>query len=435
MHDQVGNIQRRLAAALAAHPCNGRRWVALSGGLDSCVLLHLLSALGVPCSAIHVNHQLSRNSADWEAHCQELAISLDIPFVAERVTVSDSGRGLEEAARRARYAAFAGVLQDGDQLLTAHHGDDQAETFLLRLLRGAGVQGLAGMAADRPLGRGRLVRLLLGIGRPELERYAREAGLAWVEDESNEDTRFDRNYLRREVMPGLRARWPLRERVGRAAANLGEAAELLQEVALEDLRACGLRSERCGESIGLEALDTLSLARRKNLLRYWVYQHAWEAPTAVQLDELLRQVGEARGDRQPAVELCALSARRYRERLYLLPPLEPADPDLELAWSGTEALRIPGAGMLLPPAGWPRGNYRVRFRHGGERARPVGRPHSQVLKKLLQEYGLEPWLRERVPLIFEGERMLAVGDLFLCRVAGSESLPEVPRWQPETFSD
>ncbi|MFI2812772.1 MULTISPECIES: tRNA lysidine(34) synthetase TilS [Microbulbifer] len=435
MQDQLDVLRRNLASVLAEHPCTGRRWVALSGGLDSCVLLHLLNALGEPCHAIHINHQLSPNAGEWQAHCRGLAESLGIPLTTRSVTVDDNGRGPEEAARRARYAVFAGLLREGDQLLTAHHGDDQAETFLLRLLRGAGVQGLAAMAATRPLGAGVLVRPLLGSGRAELERYARAAGLAWVDDESNADTRFDRNFLRREVMPRLRSRWPVRDRIGRAVANLGEAAELLRELAREDLQACGLRRERSGESVDLDHLGTLSQARCKNLLRYWVHGRAGDMPAAVQLAELLRQLGAAREDRLPAVELGPLCARRYRGRLYLLPPLAPIDPGLELAWSGEAELQVPGAGTVVPRRGWPPGDYRVRFRRGGERARPVGRGHSQTLKKLLQEYGLEPWLRERVPLIFEGEQMLAVGDLFLCQGDREGSLPGTPGWQPETFSD
>lgn len=435
MQDQIGTLREEVAAVLADHPCRGRRWVAFSGGLDSTVLVHLLASLGEPFTAVHVNHGLSPHGDRWQGQCRQLAEALQVPLVTREVAVTERGGGLEEAARHARYVAFAGLLQDGDQLLTAHHGDDQVETFFLRLLRGAGVQGLAGMPAVRPLGRGRLVRPLLEYGRPALEAYARSMGLGWIEDESNTNTRFDRNYLRREILPGLRERWPVRQRVGRAIENLREAAGLLAEVGDGDLEAAGLRRERWGESVVAAALGTLSPARRNNLLRRWVQLRSGESPSAAQLGELLRQLQEAGGDRQPGIAMGKLYARRWGDRLYLLPPLGAVDPGGEFQWSGGEALPLPGGGTLVPSPGWPRGSYRVRFRRGGERAQPLGRNRSQTLKRLLQEWQLEPWLRDRVPLIFAGERLVAVGGLFVCQGEWSGPAPPPPEWLPGTFSD
>ncbi|WP_308368091.1 MULTISPECIES: tRNA lysidine(34) synthetase TilS [unclassified Microbulbifer] len=407
-------ILETLKAALARHPCDGRYWLGYSGGLDSSVLLHLLVAEGIPVRAVHVHHGLSPNADRWQAHCEETAGALGVPIVTRDVSVDPADGGLEQAARRARYRVFAGLLKEGDQLLLAQHGDDQVETFFLRLLRGAGVLGLAAMAESRPLGAGSLLRPLLGCGRNQLESYAREQGLNWIEDESNADQRLERNYLRAVVLPLLSERWPLRRRVARATENLREAAELLREVGVDDLSGCGRRDERFGESLELAALRQLSAPRRRNLLRTWLAESGGAMPEAGHLEEALVQVLESAGDSRPAVALGGRVARRFRQRLYITPPLPAADLSGEWQWNGAGTLALPGGWVLEPGPDWPAGNYLVRFRRGGERARSAGRKHSQTLKKLLQEQALEPWLRDLVPLVHRGGELVAVGDIFLC---------------------
>jgi tRNA(Ile)-lysidine synthase len=408
--------------------------VALSGGLDSTVLLHLLSAEGEPVSAVHVHHGLSPNADEWADHCAELADSLGIPLVTRQVVVEPSA-GLEAGARDARYGVFHHLLESGDQLLLAHHGDDQVETFFLRLLRGAGPQGLSGMRSCRPLGRGTLLRPLLNVARSELESYAREHELSWVEDESNRDLRFDRNYLRTRVVPLLSDRWPLRRRVQRAARNLEESAVLLRELAESDLSDCRRRPERLGESIALELFLALRPERQRNLLRSWAESLGGTWPSALQLAELDQQLASAEPDRQPAVPLGRMVARRFRDRLFLTPALPELPGSFSVMWDGQGVLQLAGRGCLGGLPDWPTAQYRVSFRQGGERARPLERQHSQTLKKLLQEYGLEPWLRDRVPLIFEGERLLAVGDLFLCDGWEGDAPQALPDWRPLAFFD
>lgn len=432
--DSSFTLQDSLRVFLARFPCRGRRWVALSGGLDSTVLLHLLSVEGEPVSAVHVHHGLSPNADDWSEHCAELADSLGIPLYTKQVEV-DTGAGVEAGARDARYQVFQQLLEPGDQLLLAHHGDDQVETFFLRLLRGAGPQGLSGMRNCRPLGAGLLLRPLLNVSRSELEAYAREHELTWIEDESNSDPRFDRNYLRSRVLPLLCDRWPLRQRVQRAAQNLQESALLLQELADLDLGACRRRAERLGESIALDPFLALSPERRRNLLRCWAEASGGNWPSAQQLAELEQQLASAEADRLPAVPLGRLVARRFRDRLFLTPTLPEVPEGFAASWSGRHSLQLPGEGCMGPLPDWPTAEYTVSFRRGGERARPLERQHSQTLKKLLQEYGLEPWLRDRVPLIFEGERLLAVGDLFLCDGWIGTTPETLPDWRPLAFFD
>ncbi|GAA5525668.1 tRNA(Ile)-lysidine synthase [Microbulbifer aestuariivivens] len=433
MGEQTLDLQHSLRAFLARFPCRGRRWLALSGGLDSTVLLHLLVSEGEPVCAVHVHHGLSANADDWAVHCAELADALGVPLVTRHVSV-DAGGGIEAGARDARYRVFSSLLQAGDQLLLAHHGDDQVETFFLRLLRGAGAQGLGAMRGCRPLGAGVLLRPLLKSSRSDLEAYAREQELDWIEDESNRDARFDRNFLRGRVLPLLSERWPLRQRVHRAARNLEESADLLRQLADLDLESCQRRPERIGESVSLERFLALRPERQRNLLRSWSASLGGVWPNASQLAELAQQLC-ADGDRLPAVSVGRMVARRFRQRLFLTPSLPAVPPRYSVTWSGQQALRLPGQGSLAALPGWPGGGYRVAFRHGGERARPLDRQHSQTLKKLMQEYALEPWLRDRVPLIFEGERLLAVGDLFLCDGWQGVAPLALPDWRPLAFFD
>jgi len=419
----VNNWLAKVSEILGRYPCDGVRWLGYSGGLDSTVLLHLLCQLGGEPRAIHVHHGLSPNADAWQAHCAAVAESLGVSFYTRRVRVS-SGGSLEQAARTARYRVFGELLQPGDQLLLAQHGDDQVETFFLRLLRGAGALGLAAMAGSRPLGGATVLRPLLGTGRAQLEAYAREHRLQWIEDESNEDQSLDRNYLRATVLPLLRERWPLRERVGRAADNLREAAELLQDLGDADLVSCDRRRERFGESLDLGVLRNLPERRQRNLLRSWLVACGGNMPEAAHLQQALNQARQAAGDSRMAVSLGGRVARRFRGRLYLTPPLAKVE-EGEWRWDGRSTLSLPGGWELGADSDWPLGDYRVRFRRGGERARPVGRRHSQTLKKLLQEVDLEPWLRDLVPLLYRGDELLAVGDLFLC----AEGLAGTLKWR------
>ncbi|TLM78433.1 tRNA lysidine(34) synthetase TilS [Microbulbifer harenosus] len=429
----TSQLPQRLANCLQRHPAQGCLWLGYSGGLDSTVLLHLLVCAKVPFTALHVHHGLSAHADEWLAHCKAVAGALGVPLTVCRVRVDRRDGGLEQAARNARYRAFEQHMAPGDQILLAHHADDQVETFLLRLVRGAGVRGLAAMAERRslgdPSGMRSLLRPLLAASRAELERYALEQGLSWVEDDSNADLALTRNYLRRQVIPALSARWPIGERVARAADNLGEAAGLLGELAVEDLSRCDCRRETFGESIELAAFLSLSEARRRNLLRGWLARLGAKMPEAAHLQQALWQA-QATEDAVPEAPLGDRVLRRYRDRLYLTPELHPLNRDSEgeWRWNGVSELRLLGGWTLRPGKDWPVGDYVVRFRAGGERAKPRERHHSQTLKRLLQEYRLVPWLRDRVPLIFQGGVLVAVGDLFVT----AEGPAGPPQWR---FSD
>ncbi len=276
--------------------------VGLSGGCDSVVLLHLLSRLGLGerLRAMHVHHGLSPNADAWADFCREFCGRLSVGLEIVRVEVDlASGLGLEAAARAARYAAFAACA--ADVLLLAHHQGDQAETLLFNLLRGAGVAGAAGMPAERRLSFARLLRPLLGTSRAALEDYARQHALGWIEDESNADLRYSRNFIRHQVMPLLGQRFPAAENaLAQAAANFGEADELLAELAAVDWQnACKMPAT----VPSMHCLKQLSLLRLKNLLRYRLRSLGWRAPAATRLDEFARQLLAAAPDRHPELQL------------------------------------------------------------------------------------------------------------------------------------
>ncbi|WP_231756855.1 tRNA lysidine(34) synthetase TilS [Microbulbifer elongatus] len=419
-----------LNRSLKRYPASGQLWLGYSGGLDSSVLLHLLARAQVPVTAVYIHHGLSTDAGAWQDHCQVVAAQLGVPFVAHHVQVDLGDGGLEQGARNARYRAFDQLMGAGDQLLLAHHSDDQAETFLLRLLRGAGVRGLGAMPEYRVVGdrstEKSLLRPLLKATRSELESYARVHELTWIEDESNTDLAIDRNYLRNRVLPFINERWPVQARVVQASENLREAADLLQDLANEDLQRCGYQRESFGHSVDLVSFSSLTEARRKNLLRGWLALLGSRMPEAVHLVQALQQAG-AVGDGAPEVALGEQVLRRYRDRLFLTPQLQPFHgiDGGEIQWDGSGELHLPGNWALLPSQGWPVADYRVRFRIGGERAKPRERRHSQTLKKLLQEYSLPPWLRDRVPLVYRNGALVAVGNLFVT----GDGPAEPPIWR------
>ncbi len=414
--------------------------VAFSGGLDSTVLLHLAADVLPPdrLVALHVNHGMSPNSDDWESACRRFCDFLGIAFITRRVVVEATGEGVEQAARRARYRCFEREMEEGNLLLMAHHRDDQVETVLYRLLRGAGPRGLAGMPAERALGAGSLLRPLLHRERRELERYAREHQLGWVEDESNHSLAFDRNYLRHRGIPVLAERWPdYRHRLVRSADECADASFLLAERAREDLAALAEQSVRPGWRVSLADFVTLGRERRLNLLRQWVRERLDTGVGHGVLMAVLENVVPARPDARPRATWPGGEFRRFGDGLYLLPPLPPPPAhDSVLYWDGAAELGLPGgsalrlvaseAGDFCPPPGE---TMEVRFRRGGERCRPAGRAGSAPLKKLLQAYELPPWLRERVPLVYVGERLAAVGDLFVCE--GFQAPTGSPGWRLE----
>ncbi|WP_372748457.1 tRNA lysidine(34) synthetase TilS [Litorivivens sp.] len=386
------------------------RWVvAFSGGLDSTVLLHALTRLKEHPSlhALHIHHGLQAQADDWQRHCKQFAESLGVSFHTANVSVDDCA-SVEDAARRARYAAFGDALNAGDVLLQAHHLDDQAETLLLRLFRGTGLEGLKGIPTARELGDAILVRPLLGLSRAELEDYAREHQLSWIEDPSNHDTGFDRNYLRHNVLPQVEARWPAYRATLARLASLAESA--LPEDSISNLTFHTRTST--WSALDLESLRSLDEGSRNAALRQWLSQTGL-TPSLAQLQALQKSMLWSSADAEPVFELGEFQVRRFKEVLYIT-SLTPFDPSLELAWDGGSVLDIPGVGKLSAVGGSQPERFTVHFRRGGERCQPAGRAHSQRLKKLLQESDVPPWRRDRLPLIYLDGELAAVADLWVC---------------------
>ncbi|MFJ2981327.1 MULTISPECIES: tRNA lysidine(34) synthetase TilS [unclassified Pseudomonas] len=406
--------------------------IAFSGGLDSTVLLHLLadhahSHATPPLHAIHIHHGLQPAADGWPAHCKAVCQRLGIPLTVIHVQIVP-GASLEQAARDARYAAFKNVLGPGDVLFTGQHRDDQAETVLFRLLRGAGLRGLSAMPAQRPLGQGKLVRPLLAVSRSQLRTYAQGHGLSWIEDPSNSDTAFTRNFLRAEVLPLLQQRWPqASQNLARSAEHLGEALGLLEELAHADLAEAGEGAPVAWaglDSLGLASLTALSPARQRNALQYWL-------SLRTRLPDSRHWAGwadlrDAAGDAQPVWHLTDGKLERSHGRIWWLSGdwLQPVAGALCWAQPGS-TLSLPGNGSVRL-RGAAQGDVRIAYRQGGEVLDVPGRG-KRDLKRLLNELQVPHFVRPRLPLLYAGERLLAVANLPELGQANCQLL-----WQPPT---
>ncbi len=395
--------------------------IAYSGGRDSTVLLHAAASLREGLRAVHVDHGLSPHSGEWMEQCRAQCEALGVEFIGRRVEVNGEG-GIEASAREARYGVFTELLGAGDGLLTAHHREDQAETLLLQLLRGGGAHGLAAMPESRPLGRGELFRHLLGLGRDELAAYAEHHSLEWIDDPSNFDTGLERNWLRHELLPRLRERRAGIDTVlARSAEHFAEAAGLLDELAEQDLERCVV-----DDALLIDSLRALSGARQRNLLRLWLRRLGLPLPDHRRLYQVLDELCTAGEDAEPRVSWPGAELRRYRGRLFAMAPL-PEPLAAPIAWDGGE-LELPGGLGLLSLEGEVNG-LEVRPRVGGERLHPVGRDRSRDLKRLMQEAGVPPWLRERWPLIYLDGGLAALPGLWIDRRYADSGW--IPRWRAE----
>jgi len=389
--------------------------IALSGGLDSTVLLHLLGSLAQrealpPLSAIHIHHGLQPVADAWPAACQRLCDALAVPLQVVPVQVM-AGASLERAAREARYQALQAALGTGEVLFTAQHADDQAETLLFRLLRGTGVSGLAAMSEARALGAGHLVRPLLNCSRAELQAYAEACGLSWVEDPSNADEQLSRNYLRRQVVPVLTARWPgAASALSRTSAHMAEAQQLLDELAQLDVAAA--RAEGDGlplPCLALPPLLGLSEARQRNALRYWL--RPWTLMPDVDHWAGWRDLRDAAVDAAPVWRLQGGELRRSDERLWWLSgdwlsePVMPA-----IAVQANRPLVLPGNGCVTLEGRLPAGDWRLAYRTGGEQMAVAGRGRRD-LKRVLNERQVPVFVRARLPLLLCDGVLRAVANL------------------------
>lgn len=390
--------------------------VGLSGGLDSTGLLHALSqdpqARAQGLRAVHVHHGLQPLAEDWASHCAEFCDSIGVPLTILKVVVDrDSGEGLEAAARKARYAAFESVLREGETLVTAHHRDDQAETFLLRALRGSGPDGLAAMRPWRKFAAGNHWRPLLDTPRSELLAYANQHGLAWLEDPSNEDLRHDRNFLRQRILPLLRERWPQADAAfTRSAVLSADAVELLQR---EDALALAMARTADPSALSVTALLELPATRRARVLRRWIEELGLPPLPGEGVAQIETDLLPARADAQARFEWRDAVIERWRDLLHAQWRREPLPTEWNAEWNGREPLPLPGGDLLrLQGAESFPFPLRVFARQGGERIALPDREHSHTLKNVLQELGVPPWEREVLPLLSNGAgELVAIADL------------------------
>lgn len=404
------SLARHLLAQLADAP-RGPLCVAFSGGPDSSALLHALAGLPLerPLRALHVDHGLHADSARWAAHAQAFCATLAVPCTVLPVRVDTaSGLGVEGAARAARYAALADALAEGEQLLTAHHRDDQVETVLIKLLRGAGPEGLGGMRERRPLGAGELWRPLLELPRVALQDYVRQHALDCLDDPANADPRLARHALRHQVLPALATHWPqAAESITRSAALCREAAGALQAVWRD---AFGRLHDEATGSLDAEGWRALVPGLREPLLDHWLHGRGLRAPTGAQRAQILRQL-DARDGRVPCIRWPGVELHAWRGRLWALPAAAMPPADWQASWHGGR-LALPDGGSLTHDGSLP-APLTVRLRRGGERLRPAGDRHTRELRDLFQVGAMPPWLRSGCPLVYEDDSLIAVADRWL----------------------
>jgi tRNA(Ile)-lysidine synthase len=428
-----------------------RLLVAYSGGLDSSVLLHLLVTLQqqlratpdapfqLQLSAMHVHHGLSAHADVWAQHCQQVCQQYDVPLQVVRVNVDKaSGQGVEASARAERYKALKQA--QADFICLAHHQQDQAETLLLQLMRGAGPKGLAGMAVlDLKQG---LLRPLLDNSRQTLEAYAKAYGLSWVEDDSNADTRYDRNFMRHHVLPLLETQYKgVHKTLSRAAQHMAEASELLGELAVMDASQIAVAGMQANQlCLQVDKLAALTEARAKNLLRWWIAQHALTMPNAELLNQGLQQLKSARKDASIDVQLSPQqSIKRYLGLAYIVEHVA-SDKLEERLWQGESVIQLNAQDSLIFETGLGQGiaqkhlistPLRIRMRAGGERFRLALNRPSQTLKHILQTYHVPPWLRDRMPLIWLTETLVCIPNIGVDPSAAAlpDEMGVTIRWQ------
>lgn len=412
-------------------------WVAYSGGCDSHALLHSLvsirSDIKAEIKAIHINHGLSSLADEWEEHCRNICEDLSVAYTAIKVDASSVNRSPEEAARNARYAEWKKLLDKNEVLLLAHHQDDQAETVLLQLLRGSGVKGLAAMPAKQTFSKGLLCRPMLNFLREEIVSYAVVHHLNWIDDPSNFDTDFDRNFLRQDVIPLLETRWPsLKKTLSRTATHTAEADSLLTELAKQDWQLV-----RNNNQVGIKSLLELDEKRQRNVVRYWLASICkLTLPDTIHLQRILNEVLTAAEDAKPEVIWRGGEVRRYQGLLYAQDKLVEPDNNLEMSWLNLESpLMINSVGLTVSAyssvgTGLSKNKLKnteitLKFRQGGETCRPAGRGQTHQLKKLFQEWQVPPWLRASIPLIYVNGELAGVVGYCYCEpfaaVEGEES--------------
>ena len=433
-------IELALYSAISKYPKTSLV-IAYSGGVDSQVLLHALANLKHAkkfsnlITVCHVNHGLSENASRWQNFAEQACFKLNLPFVAHQVNVQPKvQQSLEALAREARYQALQSVYNEQSLIVTGHHRDDQAETFLLALKRGSGLKGLSAMSAETLQGKDIFIRPLLNVSRAEIVNYAKQQQLDWVEDESNCDTQFDRNFIRQEIMPLLCERWPsITQTINRSSSHCAEGQLLLNELAEQDLANCQLSEQ----ALNVSELSKLSIARFNNLIRYFLAQHHYLMPSTKQLEQVYQQLF-ASEDKKPAIKVANNYLRRYKNSLYLTPSFvevsdwqqridyidEPSVKPLNtvelpdglghITFSKSQYSEVTSLAQRIT---LPTKDQKItlRFCHNNPTCLPDYRNHSRSLKKILQELNIPPWQRKRIPFLYYDDLLVAVIGHFVCQ--------------------
>ena len=402
-----------------------RVFVAYSGGVDSHVLLHLVGlcpSLTSKITAVYVHHGLQAEADDWAKHCEAISKYLDVPFLCLKVDAKKSvGQSQEEVARNVRYDALKGLLQAEDVLLVAQHQEDQLETVLLQLFRGAGVQGLSGMPSSIEFGLGVMCRPFLDISKQVINEYAAQYRLHWIEDPSNLSDAFDRNYLRNQILPLLKQRWPrLDKTVSRSARHCAATHKLLNEMAEVEFERI---YDIADKTLNIKLLAELELAKQHLVLRRWFTVNALRMPSEKLLQRIVVEVLAARQDANPNVQGTGFSIRRYRNKLFCL---RYADIDGEISsevtWpkelgyvrlSGVGVLSLCESGEGLSKNVWMNADVLIKYRQGAEKLKLAGRTGHHSLKKLFQEQGIPPWVRNKIPLVYLNGQLAVVAGLWI----------------------
>ncbi|MDO9107183.1 MAG: tRNA lysidine(34) synthetase TilS [Methylovulum sp.] len=398
-------------------------YIGYSGGIDSHVLLHLsasIPALRHKITAVYVHHGLQPEADAWAAHCANTAQALAVGFKLLRVeAAAKSGESPEEAARNARYAALKSLMGNGDALLVAQHREDQLETVLLQLFRGSGLRGLSGMPPGMEFGSGVLLRPLLEVAKQAIGDYAAAHALSWIEDPSNQCSDYDRNFLRNDIVPLLKQRWPaLDKTVARSAAHCAEAQQAIAEAADDWL---GATLNPADNTLDITKLKDYPPLRQKLLIRQWLQRLGVKMPSQGLLGRILTEVLAAREDGGPVLSGPGYCIRRYRHKVYCLPPVEQehplklSDPQGQTSWPFADQnilVCLPASAGILRDY-WENARVELRLRGGGEKIRLPGRQGHHALKKLFQEAGIPPWERERIPLVYLDGRLAAVGERWI----------------------
>jgi tRNA(Ile)-lysidine synthase len=444
------NLNDYVLKELAHLPHPLKYWIAFSGGLDSTCLLHVVfnirHHLSAPIVALHLNHGLQANSAHWVAHCQKICKKLDVTFVTLDLNVQVlRGDSLEAVARQARLLAYQQVMQKDDMILLAHHQNDQAETVLLQLLRGSGLPGLAAMPVLSNLATGWLARPFLNISRSQLLDYANYHQLTWIEDPSNAEIKFDRNYLRHKIFPELKSNWIACETtISRSARHCAEALQLLNELLQPHLQSAHGGYQN---SLSKSKLLELSPELCRAILRYWIQMNGYSLPDTVHLERIRTEVLTAANDRNPLVAWRGVEIRRYRDDVFIMPPL-PKLSQTNIMWLHTnETCQLPnGLGQLkliqtnnelgIDADLWYKSTIEIRFGVNGETCRLPNTRYNHRMKYWYQTYAIPNWIRPYLPMIYANDKLIAVMGIGQCvplvkdgvKIIWTKQPPAESRW-------